>query len=660
MTIESDAKLFSEFPPVSTRQWEEKIEADLKGADYDKNLVWKTLEGLRVKPYHRSEDLKNLAFIDVRPGEFPYVRGGKLTNEWYIRQNIHVNDFSEANKKAMFLITRGINSLGFCLEHIFSQGIAEKNMAQLLEEINLPDVELNLMAEANSKSVLEAFMNYLDSHTTDKDKHNVSGSLDYDPIGFLAAYGHFYQTDKTAAFREAAELINISWGWPKFRVLHVNGSLFNHAGATIIQEVAFTLSMASEYLSALDDMGVDINMAAKKLTFSLSTGSNYFMEIAKLRAFRLLWSVMGEAYGIEKENLVPYIHCETAHFNKSIYDPNVNMLRTTTEAISAVIGGADSLTVHPYNDAFETPDEFSERIARNQQIILKQEAYLDKVVDPAAGSYYVENLTHSISGQAWDLFKDTEKKGGFIKSFKERIIQDQIHEKRNERKKLLGQRKDILVGVNKYPNFKESMEFEIPASGDLVAGCSDDFFGRDNRKEAEEIQTTVQQRRRKKGESHTRHRIAEPLTMYRAAEPFEIIRNKADLYAKYNGRPLVFMLTYGNLSMRIARSQFSSNFFAAGGFEVVDNNGFDSVEEGIKAAKYKKADIVVLCSSDDAYPEIAPAAKKLLQDDALLVIAGYPKESIERLMEQGIEHFIHIRSNMVEELKKFQTLLNIT
>ena len=660
MTEESNTKLFGDFPPVSTRQWEEKIEADLNGADYDKKLVWNTLEGLRVKPYHRSEDIKSLTFISVMPGEFPYVRGGKLTNEWHIRQNIHVNDFPEANKKARFLVSRGVNSLGFCLKHLISPGFNVNKMAQLLEEIDLSHVELNLMAGADSKFVLETFMSYLDAHAPVTDKHHLSGSLDYDPIGFLVGHGHFYQTDEAAAFREAAELINISGKCPKFRMLHVNGSLFNHAGATIIQELAFTLSMAAEYLSFLDDMGVDINMAAKKLTFSLSTGANYFMEIAKLRAFRLLWSVMGEAYGIKKANLVPYIHCETAHFNKSIYDPNVNMVRTTTEAMSAVIGGADSLTVHPYNDTFERPDEFSERVARNQQIILKEEAYLDKVVDPAAGSYYVETLTHSIAWQAWDLFKETENGGGFIRSFKERIIQEQIHEKRNERNKLLAQRKDILVGINQYPDFKESLDFEIPSSGDLVTCCSGDFFGQDKKNETGEVQTSGQQKIHKIGESQTRHRIADPLTMYRAAEPFEIIRNKTDRYAKSNGRPQVFMLTFGNLSMRIARSQFSSNFFALAGFEVVDNNGFDTVDEGIKAAKAKKSDIVVLCSSDDAYHEIAPAAKSLLQDDALLVIAGYPKESIDRLMELGIEHFIHVRSNMVEELKKFQTLLNIT
>jgi methylmalonyl-CoA mutase len=299
------------------------------------------------------------------------------------------------------------------------------------------------------------------------------------------------------------------------------------------------------------------------------------------------------------------------------------MLRTQTEAMSATIGGTDSLTVAPFDQVFRQPNAFSERIARNQQLLLKEEAYFSMIVDPSAGSYYIENLTDSIANEAWKLFLEVEEKGGYTKALKGGVIQAHVKEASGKRKKDLARRKEILLGTNQYPNNLESVSSEISEERTFT-----------DSEEGSEI---------------------EPIQLYRGAEEFEALRLATEKAAK---RPKVFMLTYGNLAMRLARSQFSGNFFGCAGYEIIDNLGFDTVEEGVEAARKAKADIVVLCSSDDEYAEAAPAAFKALNGEAVFVVAGAPA-CADDLKKQGIEHFINIRSNLLETLQEFNKMLNI-
>jgi methylmalonyl-CoA mutase len=249
---------------------------------------------------------------------------------------------------------------------------------------------------------------------------------------------------------------------PLFRTIRVNGSNFTNAGCDVVKELALSISMANEYMSQLTERGISSDLAASKICFNFGTGSNYFFEIAKIRAARLLWSLVVSAYNpINAESSVMNINSITGRWNKTVYDPHVNLLRTQTEAMSAILGGADSLTVEPFDIVFRQPDEFSERIARNQQLILKEEAYFDKTADPAGGSYYIENLTSMIADSSWKIFVEIETRGGFLSSLKSGFIQKLIKESATIRKSDIFNKKEILLGTNKYPVNDEKISLTI-------------------------------------------------------------------------------------------------------------------------------------------------------------------------------------------------------
>jgi len=303
------------------------------------------------------------------------------------------------------------------------------------------------------------------------------------------------------------------------------------------------------------------------------------------------------------------------------------MLRTQTEAMSAALGGVDSLTVLPFNYVYEDPTDFSERIARNQQSLLKDECHFDAIVDPAAGSYYIEQLTDKIAETSWNLFLQIQDKGGFIEAFKAGFIQDFVKATATAHNKNIATRRENVLGVNQFPNFTESITDEV---------CECVF--------KPEIEKSDKA-------------IAEPLAMYRGAQAFEALRYKTDVYAKSNTRPKVFMLTIGNLTFRKARAQFACNFFACAGFEVIDNNGFASIDEGVKAAKDAGAHIIVICSSDEEYAEIAVPIFEKLQDK-IVVVAGAPA-CTDDLVANGIKNFISVKSNVLETLQSYQSMLGI-
>ncbi len=610
-------KLFQEFPEVSTQEWEEIIQKDLKGADYERKLIWKTKEGIKVKPYYRAEDLKDLGHMDVMPGQFPFVRGNKTDNSWLIRQDIIVEDIETANEKALNVLSRGVDSLGF----ILTKNLSVKEFRALLIGIIPEAIEINLICGAQFEEVLKNFIDALKDKNADLSQ--VKGSITCNPLTEMLLTGLIPNLGETK------QLIKLTKELPHFRTLLVHGSIFHNSGSSAVEELGFSLATAAEYLNQLTDKGISIDELAPKMRFDFAVGSNYFMEIAKIRAARILWAKMVEAYkpkNIEVAKML--VHTTTSNWNKTVYDPHVNMLRTTTEAMSSVIGGTDSLTVNAFNESFDTPTEFGERIARNQQLLLKEESYLDKVADPAAGSYYIESLTASIAEEAWKIFFATEEKGGFIAAMKAGFIQDKIYATAQQRDQDIANRKEIFLGTNQFPNFNESIGVNLD---------EDVFEAADFSSKKTKIKT---------------------LKPYRGAQAFEALRYKTDQFSKENKRPLAYMLTYGNVAMRKARATFASNFFACAGFEVQDNNGFKSAEEGVKAAKAAKAEIIVVCSSDEEYAGLVPAVKALAEN-AIVVVAGFPKEIMEDLKALGVEHFIHVKSNVLETLKQFQTELGI-
>lgn len=613
-------KLFSEFPPVSTQDWEAKIAVDLKGADYEKKLIWKTNEGIKVRPYYRAEDLQNLAYLKVNPGVFPFIRGKKTTgNNWLIRQDIVVENIESANKKALEILNKGVNSLGFILQK--GTEINKQGLSLLLKDICLGAIEVNFSGH-NVAGIAEIFMQHVKEMNYD---NTLEGSFNFDPIGRFTKRGNFAESQEKSV-GESVNLVKTTATLPAFRAITVNAVNFANAGASTVHELGFGLAMGAEYLSLLTDKGLSVTQVASKIKFNFGVSANYFLEIAKFRASRLLWAKVVEAFDDNCKEAMN-LHAETTKWNLSLYDPNVNLLRTTTESMSAVLAGVDSLTVLPFDVTFEKPTDFAERIARNQQIILKEESYFDKIVDPASGSYYIENLTDSIATEAWKLFLEVQGKGGFIAAFKEGFIQNKVKEVAQKRDMAIATRREIVLGVNQYPNTKE-IRTSKPDDHTLACSC---------------------------GCSAEENVIAEPLKLYRAANAFEELRMKTDFAGR---RPKVFMLTIGSLSMRLARSQFSGNFFGCAGFEIIDNNGFKNIEDGVNAAFAAKANIVVLCSSDDEYATLAPEAFEKLGSRAILVVAGAPACQPE-LEAKGIKNFINVKSNVLETLKYYQKEIKI-
>ena len=617
---DSKEKLFSDFPGVSTEAWMEKITADLKGADFEKKLVWKTNEGFKVKPFYRQEDLEGLKTTEGLPGQFPYLRGTKKNdNTWYVRQEIKVECAKEANAKALDILNKGVDSLGFSLK---KKDLCPEYIETLLEGICAECVELNF-STCQGATVLLA--NLLVEYFTKKgyDLANLKGSVNYDPMGKMLSKGK----DVSNYIATAKELVEVMAALPKYRCISVNAIELNNPGSYIAQEVGYALAWGNEYLNALIEAGVSVDDAAKKIKFNFGISSNYFLEIAKFRAARMLWANIVKEYAPACDCSCKMLaHAETSTFNLTLFDAHVNMLRTQTEAMSAALAGVNSITVSPYDKAYQTPDDFSERIARNQQLLLKEECHFDKVVDPAAGSYFIENLTVSIAQQAWNLFLQVEEEGGMMEAIKAGKVQEAVNASNKARHEAVAKRREILLGTNQYPNFTEM------ANGKAPLGCQCCCGG-----------------------DHECEKPIATLSKDRAANEFEALRLQTENSGR---RPKAFMLTIGNLAMRQARAQFSCNFLACAGYEVIDNLGFATVEEGVEAAMKANADIVVLCSSDDEYAEHAVPAFQALNGRAMFIVAGAPA-CMEDLKAAGIENFIHVRCNVLETLKEYNAKLGI-
>ncbi len=546
---ENKEKLFDMFPPVSTEEWMAKINADLKGADFSKKLVWRTNEGFNVMPFYRKEDIEGLYTIGSLPGEFPFVRGTRDNNDWLIRQQILGETPQEINDHARHSIDRGVESIGIKLCKDFKAS----DLETILKDIDICKIEVNISCcPGKAAEVAEALVAYVKAHGA---AECFRGAVEFNPFKRLLRHG-----------------------------------------------LPFPKSISEE--------AVKVYNTVKEIK-----GIKCFM----VDSFMLNNAEIVKAYNPESDECCKInVHAVTSQFNQTIYDAHVNLLRSMTETMSAALAGVDSIETLPFDMQYKQPDEFSERIARNQQLLLRSESHLDKVVDPAGGSYYIETLTASIAEQAWKLFLETQEAGGFEALLTKGEIQGKVNESGIKRHTDVARRKEILLGTNQYPNFNEKALDKIEKCG-CSCGC---------------------------GEEKPADGAVAALNFDRAASQFEQLRLDTERSAK---RPKVFMLTIGNLAMRLARAQFSANFFGCAGYEIIDNIGFNTVKDGVDAAMEKGADIVVLCSSDDEYAQFAPEAYKELNGRALFVVAGAPA-CMDDLKAQGIEDFIHVRVNVLETL----------
>ncbi len=596
-------KLFTEFQAPTTQEWLDKIEVDLKGADFQKRLVWRTNEGFNVQPFYRREDLENLKTPDALPGEFPFVRGNKKdSNEWYVRQNITVDDPKEANKKALDILNKGIDSLGF---KIPGNLVSKETVETLLDNILCDIVEVNFSTcPRHSLELAEILVAYFTGKGYDKEK--VVGSIWFDPMMKMVMKGK----DVTPLLELGPKLVETLKEYPNFRCIAVSTDALNNAGAYIVQELGYALAWGNEYLQQLVDAGVDVDLAAKSIKFNMGVSENYFMEIAKFRAARLLWAQIVKQYEPKCDCACKMIiNATTSTYNQTLFDSYVNLLRSQTEAMSAALGSVHSMVVTPFDAPYEKATDFSERIARNQQLLIKEEAHFDRIVDPSAGSYYIEHLTDALATEAWKIFLKVEEEGGFLAAVKAGTIQDDINATNVKRHGDAAKRKEFLLGTNQFPNFTEKSEGKKAVSA-CCCGNSENSECSEN-SEIKKISST------------------------RLAADFEDLR----IHTEETKVPVAFMLTIGNLAMRQARAQFSCNFLACAGYKVIDNLGFKTVEEGVDAALEAKADIVVICSSDDEYAEYAIPAFKYLSVNSLKILISMQASRL-RMVPSGLKTMV--------------------
>ena len=613
-------KLFTEFQAPTTQEWLDKIEVDLKGADFQKRLVWRTNEGFNVQPFYRREDLANLKTPDALPGEFPFVRGNKKdSNEWYVRQNIKVDDPVEANKKALDILNKGVDSLGF---RFGGDQVSPEFIETLLKDIRLDIVEVSYRTcPRHALELAEILVKYFEKNGYDKEK--IVGGVGFDPIDKMLQKGK----DTTPMLDLLPKMVETLKDYPNLRCVMVHSDTLNNAGAYIVQELGYALSWGNEYLQQLVDAGVDVDTAAKSIKFYMGISENYFMEIAKFRAARLLWAQIVKQYEPKCDCACKMvINASTSTYNQTVFDSYVNLLRSQTEAMSAALGGVHSMVVTPFDAPYEKATDFSERIARNQQLLIKEEAHFDRIVDPSAGSYYIEHLTDALAQEAWKIFLKIEDEGGFLEAVMKGIVQDDINATNVKRHGDAAKRKEFILGTNQFPNFTEKSDGKRAQSAAYCCAAI----------------------------GHTCEAPFKKLESTRLAADFEDLR----IHTEETKVPTAFMLTIGNLAMRQARAQFSCNFLACAGYKVIDNLGFKTVEEGVDAALEAKADIVVICSSDDEYAEYAIPAFKYLNGRAMFVVAGAPA-CMEDLKAAGIENYIHVKCNVLETLKEYNQKLGI-
>jgi methylmalonyl-CoA mutase len=513
-----------------------------------------------------------------------------------------------------------------------------------------------------------------------------------DPLGVLSHEGTLPQS-LDGAYREMAVLTQ--WAAqhaPRLQTICVHSRSWHEGGGNAVQELAFTLATAVEYLSEMHSRGLGVDIVAPRVRFAVTVGTSFFMEIAKLRALRMLWSravsVLDGAEASQRASL----HVRTSQWNKTTYDPYNNMLRTTVEAFAGALGGCDSMQVGAFDDTFRQPDDFSQRIARNTQIILQKECDLTHVVDPAGGSWYVETLSAELAAKAWSLFQEVEKLGGMCAALKEGFPQKAVAATATEKLKAVARRRDSIIGINQYANPREKTldcpetdagAFHRRRSQEVAAhrtSLDDDADATALEKLGEVVDSqrpglfeacvTAVSAGATLGEITRAIRItdtpATPITrvcITRAAAQFERLRAATDrFFARTQRRPKAFLCNMGSLRDHKARADFSRGFLSVGGYEVVSPEGFKTAADAAEAFAKSGAQIAVICSTDDNYPALVSPlvnALKEKQPGTIIVLAGYPADQIETHKKSGVDEFIHIRADALEVLSGFHSKLGI-
>ena len=685
-SLDKELNIAADFPLPSMETWRKLAEASLKGGSYEKKLLTQTAEGIQLEPIYTAAHLEGQNLEQI-PGSGDLVRGssptGTLCSPWHVAQEITGPDAAAAGKHALHALSRGQTALVLPLHPALSSGESSNtdeaghglwlhcldDFSALLGKVDLQSVPLHIDAGVNGLEILAMLV-----ALQQKKKEPVevlSGAVLSDPVGVLVKHGRLPQ-DLSWLYDKMAMALNWAGSCCSgLRTVGVNGLLLREAGADVVLELAAMLSMGTMYVDEMMRRGIGFQRIAGGMAFTSGIGPFFFMEVAKFRALRALWARIVSAYGGVSQRDRLWVRAQTTKYDWTRYDRHVNLLRGTTEAFSAVVGGVDALTVMPFCSPSGAEDELARRISRNVQIILLEESHLDRVVDPVGGSYYVEWLTQQLVDRSWTLFLEMDKAGGFLEELKRGTVQERIARSRTLRDTDLAKRKKILVGVNAYANTREEMPPRAYGESEsLKQNRREMMAGEPGRKGAEEAIRSRAQKAFHGNEGDVVQVLAEgylggmsllalhlnegrqgnlaveAFDFTRLAEPFEQLRDRS-LQRVAGGKKAirVLLLPLGRLAEHKARADFSKAFMEVAGFDVVYPDALNSAEDVLTLMKDDPADIAVLCSTDDRYPEwvlaLAGPLKKL-SPGTTLVLAGYPKDHVDTFKKQGIDEFIYL------------------
>jgi methylmalonyl-CoA mutase len=686
------------FVSSNKADWRVLAEGELKGQPFDKKLLTKTYEGLVLQPLYTAEDIGSLDASKSFPGFFPYTRGkepsGRTQRPWKIFHDFTSLGPVEFNRQARAALQRGLDGLVISIDDDTLAGrdsatvpsdiashhglpiSTKEDLRVLLDGVDLSTTPLLLSAGPLSAVMFGFLVALFDDQKADLGK--LSGFFDNDHLAHWAAKGSL-PTNLSELYDGLAVLIERTHArCPNFQPMGVSTRVWHEAGGDAAQELGLSLAAGVEYLRALSERGIPLDVAANKIRFQLTLGTQFFKEMAKVRAARWIWARLFESLGIGDTAKTVSIHARTSFWNKTHYEPTVNILRSTVEAFAAVLGGCDSLEVAPYNGVSGVTDELSHRLARNTQVVLKEECDLTQVTDPAGGSYYVEHLTHALAEKAWGIFQDVEKRGGLASALRQGVPQEWILRTAREKQKNISRRRDVFVGINQYASI--NAKGEPPHTGwDRWASQVEAV----NRYRTVHHSTRANLARPAEGGrvlvdwvlesihdgaslgdlAHALWKDTEPepvlspLPLERGPSRYEALRRRIDLFTqKHNVRPAVYLAVMGPIKQHKARADFSRSFFETAGFQVVyPAPGFSQPDQAAHAALTSHAPVTVLCSTDDTYPALVPAFVAGLKKRAkhpLLVLAGLPEGQEDVLRQAGVDEFIHVRVDALETLER--------
>jgi len=603
---DSSSNFFSStsFPDSKKHEWKQKVINDLKGKAYE-SLIWKTDENIEMEPMYFQEDLQNLSGLkqlhNLNANEHP----GLPNRHWTNFEKILVDDTKTANEEALLALENGADGIEFHFQN-------QVEFNNLLAGIMPQYCALSFYGVTNYQEFIENLRNWIQEQKIDKDQVNIY--IDFDPMGDLLM-NNLVAFD-TNYFHQYIQSNQRAGGLKSFTI---DIGVYQNAGADAVQQLGMGLHQLVAYLDKTTDAKLNANSVFENLMFKVSLGNEYFIEIAKLRALKALVAKIANSYGVQ--NWSQPIHSYSSIWSKSFYDPYVNMLRNTTEAMSAILGGANSISISRYDEGIAEPSAFSKRITRNISLILQEESYLGKVADPVAGSYYIEALTAKLIEGAWELFLKLEDRGYFEENVKSGYLLSLVSRKRKQKLEKVASRKTTFIGTNQFPNLTDKLENLIKSEW---MENTDSF--------------------------HPRH----------AASQFEKLRHQMESKLAGGKNISAFIIPLSVGFMPSARINFSQSFFGTTGITL---NKLDTYSNSKSTAQIKdiNPDLLILCGSDEDYIQFGEAVAQSIRaiNSATLVIAGNPVEHIEKLRAAGVDFFIHAKSNVIESLSQIIETLEL-